>query len=48
MKANVKIFARNLEESAQEQINQLIESGVFDDCDIRIMPDSHLGKGCVI
>lgn len=48
MKANVKIFARNLEESAQEQINQLIESGVYDDCNIRIMPDAHSGKGCVI
>lgn len=45
---NVKIFTDNIEESALEQIKQLMEVDVFKDCKVRIMPDVHAGAGCVI
>lgn len=45
---NVKIFADTIEESALEQIRQVSEMDVFRDIPIRIMPDCHSGKGCVI
>ena len=48
MKAEVKIYAKTIEQEAIDQINTLVETGVFDDCDIRIMPDCHSGAGCVI
>lgn len=45
---NVKIFTDNIEESAIEQIRQLLSVDVFSNCKIRIMPDVHAGAGCVI
>jgi RNA-splicing ligase RtcB len=45
---NLKIFTENIEESAKEQINLLLEQETFKDCKIRIMPDVHAGTGCVI
>lgn len=45
---NLKIFTNNIEESAKEQINLLLEQEPFKNCKIRIMPDAHAGKGCVI
>ena len=45
---NVKIFTDNIEESALEQIKQLLSIDVFSDRKIRIMPDVHAGAGCVI
>ena len=45
---NLKIFTNNIEESAKEQINLLLEQEPFKNCKIRIMPDVHAGKGCVI
>ena len=45
---NVKIFTDNVEESAMEQIKQLLSIDVFSNCKIRIMPDVHAGAGCVI
>ena len=48
MKAVVKIFAKTIEKEAESQINTLLETGVFDDCNIRVMPDVHSGAGCVI
>ena len=45
---NVKIFTDNIEESALEQIRQLLSIDVFSDKKIRIMPDVHAGAGCVI
>lgn len=45
---NVKIFADTIEESAMKQIRQVSEMEVFRDIPIRIMPDCHSGKGCVI
>ena len=45
---NLKIFTENIEQEAIEQINLLLEQEPFKDCKVRIMPDVHAGKGCVI
>lgn len=45
---NVKIFTENIEEQALNQINELVSQEAFKDSKIRIMPDVHAGKGCVI
>ena len=45
---NLKIFTNNIEQEAVEQINELLEQDAFKDSKIRIMPDVHAGKGCVI
>ena len=48
MNKNLKIFTDNIEEKAAEQINLLLEQEVFKNTKVRIMPDVHAGKGCVI
>ena len=48
MKKNLKIFTNNIEEKAKEQINELLNQEAFKECKVRIMPDVHAGKGCVI
>lgn len=45
---NLKIFTKNIEEQAINQINELLNQEVFKDSKVRIMPDVHAGKGCVI
>lgn len=45
---NLKIFTKNIEEKALEQINLLLEQDAFKDCKVRVMPDVHAGAGCVI
>ena len=45
---NVKIYTDNIEDSACEQIKELLSIDVFSRCKIRIMPDVHAGAGCVI
>lgn len=45
---DLKIFTNNIEESAKEQINLLLEQEAFKNCKVRIMPDVHAGAGCVI
>ena len=45
---NLKIFTNNIDENSTEQINLLLEQEVFKKSKIRIMPDVHAGKGCVI
>ena len=45
---NVRIFTNNIEDSASEQIKELLSVDVFSKCKIRIMPDVHAGAGCVI
>ena len=44
----LKIFTDDIEQEAIEQINLLLEQEPFKDCKVRIMPDVHAGKGCVI
>lgn len=45
---DLKIFTDNIEDKAKEQINELLQQEPFKDCKVRIMPDVHAGKGCVI
>lgn len=44
----VKIYAKTIDSEALEQINNMSNSEAYCDCDIRIMPDCHAGKGCTI
>ena len=48
MERNLKIFTENIEQEAIEQIDLLLEQEPFKKCKVRIMPDVHAGKGCVI
>lgn len=43
-----KIFTDNIEQSAIDQLNNLLSIPVFANTKIRIMPDVHAGAGCVI
>ncbi len=45
---NLKIFTKNIESEAMNQISLLLKQEPFKDCKVRIMPDVHAGKGCVI
>ena len=45
---NLKIFTKNIEQEAVDQINTLLDQPAFADCKVRIMPDVHAGAGCVI
>ena len=45
---DLKIFTKNIEDEALSQINALMSQLAFKDCKVRIMPDVHAGKGCVI
>lgn len=46
--ADLKIFAKTVEQEVNDQLKQLMSVKVFKDAKIRIMPDTHAGKGCVI
>lgn len=46
--SDLKIFTKNVEQEAVDQIELLLAQDVFKDCKVRIMPDVHAGKGCVI
>lgn len=48
MGKNLKIFTKNIEQKAINQIDELLEQEAFKECKVRIMPDVHAGKGCVI
>ena len=45
---NLKIYTDEVDELAQKQIAKLLEQPAFADAKVRIMPDVHAGKGCVI
>lgn len=45
---DLKIFTKNIEQEAVDQIDLLLEQEPFKECKVRIMPDVHAGKGCVI
>lgn len=45
---DLKIFTDNIEDKAREQIDVLLNQEAFKDSKVRIMPDVHAGKGCVI
>lgn len=46
--SDLKIFTDNIEPEALNQIYTMIKQPAFADCKVRIMPDVHAGKGCVI
>ena len=46
--SDLKVFAKTVEHEVFDQLNQLMSVNVFKDSKIRIMPDTHAGKGCVI
>ena len=46
--SDLKIFTDNIEPEALDQIYTLVKQPAFADCKVRIMPDCHAGKGCVI
>lgn len=45
---DIKIFTDNIEEEALHTIYKMAESAAYKNKKIRIMPDVHQGKGCVI
>ena len=45
---DLKIFAKTIEQQAQDQIDLLLAQKPFEACKVRIMPDVHAGAGCVI
>ena len=45
---DLKIFTDNIDEIALKQIDELLEQQAFKNSKVRIMPDVHAGKGCVI
>lgn len=46
--SNLKIFTDNIEQEALAQVETLANHPAFSDCKVRIMPDVHAGKGCVV
>lgn len=46
--SDLKVFTENIEPEALNQVYTLIKQPAFADCKVRIMPDVHAGKGCVI
>ncbi len=46
--SDLKIFTSNIEKQATQQIDLLLQQEPFKNCKVRIMPDVHAGKGCVI
>lgn len=45
---NAKVFTDVIEDTCEEQIKGLLDLEVFKDAKVRIMPDCHAGKSCVI
>ena len=46
--SNLKIFTDNIEDEALIQVNRLLQQDAFKNSKVRIMPDVHAGKSCVI
>lgn len=44
----MKIFAKTVEDKVLEQLQTVMDVRLFDNDKIKIMPDTHAGKGCVI
>ena len=45
---DLKIFTDNIDPEAVNQIYELIRLAPFEGARVRIMPDVHYGKGCVV
>jgi len=48
MSYDLKVFTENIEPEAVNQIYELIRTASFEKAKVRIMPDVHYGKGCVV
>lgn len=48
MEANIKIFASVIDETTKTQIDSIISTEPYSAESVRIMPDVHAGRGCVI
>ena len=46
--ADLKIYCKNIEPEALEQIYHLAKYDAYKDNVIRVMPDAHAGKGCTV
>lgn len=46
--SDLKIFANSVEAEALRQCEEIMTTDAFKDAKVRIMPDVHVGKGCVI
>lgn len=44
----LKVFAKTVDDAASSQIEEMSRCEAYSNCDIRIMPDCHAGKGCTI
>ena len=42
------VYSDSISETAYEQLQQLCDHPMFGSAVIRVMPDCHAGKGCVI
>ena len=47
-KYNLKVQTDNVEFECLQQTEQLLQQDVFKNCKVRLMPDTHAGKGAVI
>jgi RNA-splicing ligase RtcB len=45
---NAIVYSENIDEKSEEQIRELCSQPFTQNCKIRVMPDVHAGKGCVI
>lgn len=45
---NVKVFTDDIDEATKQQIYEMAKSVTFEGCKMRIMPDTHCGKGSVV
>lgn len=45
---NAKIYADIIEDLAMDQIQNVIDTNISENCQVCIMPDVHAGKGCTI
>lgn len=48
MEANIKIFASVIDETTKTQIDSIVSTEPYSTESVRIMPDVHAGRGCVI
>jgi hypothetical protein len=48
MEANIKIFASVIDETTKKQIDSIVSAEPYSAESVRIMPDVHAGRGCVI
>lgn len=46
--SQAKVFTKNLEDGAKDQIIELLDQDFIEGAKVRVMPDVHQGMGCVI